>query len=287
MHRDDQRHLIERLKKITQAADKGYEDLRAVTGADLESPLLVTLFRAVEFAREQVAERIGDEWDWLEWHATENDWGAKGLKASPPNGGEPRKIADVDALLDLMKASHAAMLAHLSLHQDQLGAMRTGALVPRGGNGRGLTDRNQGLITARRAHRRRAGLAPQRIDQPRHQVTEPQHHFDFGATLAPCKGGAIPTAGAIVERRTIRQRQAIRAQPSPVLGLLQSREDAIHTTSAPVALRHDPLHKVNTAHRRKQILTQLAASDYTLPVAPHGRPGMRARAERPMAASIR
>lgn len=71
--------------------------VEAVFGCGMEAEFYNTIWRGFDRHTLALAAALGDADGWLSWYAHENDFGAKGLSAKPPNG----KFRQVTTLVKL------------------------------------------------------------------------------------------------------------------------------------------------------------------------------------------
>lgn len=64
------------------ALSKQMEALAAIFGGTFEGPLYDAVWLTWDAYTEQLAHRIGDTSDWLQWYCNENAMGAKGMEVS-------------------------------------------------------------------------------------------------------------------------------------------------------------------------------------------------------------
>jgi len=62
------------------ALSKQMDALAAIFGGTFEGPLFDAVWLTWDAYTEQLAHRIGDSSDWLQWYCAENDMGAKGME---------------------------------------------------------------------------------------------------------------------------------------------------------------------------------------------------------------
>ena len=89
-------------------AEAGIEPLYKLLGCNPESPLMETFYRITQAHTDAVALLVGDQDGWLGWFQFDNDMGAKGFEASPPNG-KLRKVRNVKNLASLIIESNKGM----------------------------------------------------------------------------------------------------------------------------------------------------------------------------------
>jgi hypothetical protein len=94
-----------------------------------ESPINEALDGVIKALTEATSKLVGDKSEWLDWYATENDFGRKGLSAGFM--GHEKPIKTLDDLLDLIEQGAAqddSLLAALK----ELVALDFGAYLPNG-----------------------------------------------------------------------------------------------------------------------------------------------------------
>lgn len=62
------------------ALSKQMDALAGIFGGTFDGPLFDAVWLTWDAYTEQLAHRIGDQSDWLQWYCSENDMGAKGLQ---------------------------------------------------------------------------------------------------------------------------------------------------------------------------------------------------------------
>ena len=97
--------LIEELIAKKKAVDEQYETLARLVGSQLwGAPLGDSTYKAIDFAIDQVAARVGDDWKHIAWYIFDNDCGANRFKAST-SGKRARVIDSVAKLVRFIEAS--------------------------------------------------------------------------------------------------------------------------------------------------------------------------------------
>lgn len=80
-----------------QTADRLIEPVAEVLGLSPESPIHVAVWSLQNAYTRAVAQLVGDKAEWLDWYASENDFGRKAIGAGPV--GAKRPIASLDDLI--------------------------------------------------------------------------------------------------------------------------------------------------------------------------------------------
>lgn len=80
-----------------QTADRLIEPVTEVLGLSPESPIHVAVWSLEGAYTRAVAQLVGDQANWLDWYASENDFGRKAMDAGPT--GATRPIATLDDLI--------------------------------------------------------------------------------------------------------------------------------------------------------------------------------------------
>ena len=96
-------HLIREWAKRINAIEAAHADLRQLTQASLESPLIDAGLRIADAYTHATSELVGDTNEWLTWYWLENEMGAKALAAGagPDSGIAP--IRTVEHLITLIE----------------------------------------------------------------------------------------------------------------------------------------------------------------------------------------
>lgn len=74
--------LLQAWKRQHDALAKQMAALEAVVGGGLDAPLFAAVWTTFEAYTDQLAHRIGDQKDWLQWFCNENLMGRNGLTAT-------------------------------------------------------------------------------------------------------------------------------------------------------------------------------------------------------------
>lgn len=80
-----------------QTADRLIEPVAEVLGLSPESPIHVAVWSLQNAYTRSVAQLVGDQAEWLDWYASENDFGRKAMNAGPVGANRP--IATLDDLI--------------------------------------------------------------------------------------------------------------------------------------------------------------------------------------------
>ena len=80
-----------------------YKNLRQMFDAAPECEVISIADDIHEEYTKLVAEKVGDEDNWLDWYLFENDAGEKGFEAKAANWKKGRKIKTLEDLLDLIE----------------------------------------------------------------------------------------------------------------------------------------------------------------------------------------
>lgn len=95
----------EEIKLLIEDAIEHHHQIEAVTKDLYPSKVWTVVIDLCESHVKQVAHRIGDKKEWLEWFMYENDFGARGFEASPGDEHPMRKIETIDDLVWLIEES--------------------------------------------------------------------------------------------------------------------------------------------------------------------------------------
>jgi hypothetical protein len=94
---------LEALQAWQQAIQESNEFLSVIDkamGLSVESPIRAAVWSLQHALRAATSRVVGDEWEWLDWYALENDFGNRGLEAGAKGALKP--IRSLDDLLSLI-----------------------------------------------------------------------------------------------------------------------------------------------------------------------------------------
>ena len=94
--------LLEEWKAAIEASDKVMDALDKVVGPN-DGPLRHSVWTMQAAYTRAISLIVGDEGEWLEWFACENDMGEKGLSARAAAGKPMRKIKTLKQLLAVIE----------------------------------------------------------------------------------------------------------------------------------------------------------------------------------------
>lgn len=83
------------------AANKKLEPVYSALMLAPESPINEALDGVIKALTEATSKLVGDKSEWLDWYATENDFGRKGLSAGYM--GHEKPIKSLEDLMDLIE----------------------------------------------------------------------------------------------------------------------------------------------------------------------------------------
>jgi hypothetical protein len=101
MTNDEKAALLIQWQTRMECADMLIQPVTELLGLAVESPIHQAVWALQEGYTKAVGRLVGDEGNWLEWFAHENDFGRKNMEAGPT--GNMRPIKDLDDLLWVME----------------------------------------------------------------------------------------------------------------------------------------------------------------------------------------
>lgn len=105
MTHDEMVKLLTEWRDALVASDTTCDDLLGPLMLSPESPLKQTIWALQGHYTRAVAARCGDQWDWLDWFASENGMGAREHEACPGTGYPMRKVKTITDLAQLIQES--------------------------------------------------------------------------------------------------------------------------------------------------------------------------------------
>jgi len=82
--------------------DDAYHTLRELLGAELDSPLVSSMYNLFDSHTKTLSDLLCDDDDWLSWYAWDNELGEKELPAKASNWKEVKPIKSTSDLADLI-----------------------------------------------------------------------------------------------------------------------------------------------------------------------------------------
>ena len=95
--------LLEIWQAVGKQHDKAVHELIRI-GMSPEAPIITAAIALFDRYTQTLAEFIGDEGGWLDWHATDNHWGVAGLSYTAEDShAEPRLVDSIQVLIELIR----------------------------------------------------------------------------------------------------------------------------------------------------------------------------------------
>lgn len=85
-----------------ETADAFIDPLTEALGLHAESPIHQAVWTLQDAYTKAVSKLVGDQGNWLDWFAHENDFGRRAMEAGPTNNMRP--ISDIDDLIWVMES---------------------------------------------------------------------------------------------------------------------------------------------------------------------------------------
>lgn len=95
---------LTRWQQAMEQADAALNPVISLLKLEPESPVCEAVWRLQRVLIDTTADLVGDQGDWLDWYAHENEMGRKGYEAGPP--WQQREIRTLEDLLWIL-GSHA------------------------------------------------------------------------------------------------------------------------------------------------------------------------------------